>query len=389
MSKRYLKAKYIHIGNGTVLKDAGLVVNQNGIIEEIGEKLSIPKEKVEHFEGILCPGFINTHCHLELSHLKGKVQEHTQLNGFIQELQSIRMADKNTIEAAFYAADKEMQNEGIVAVGDICNDPFTFKCKKESPIFYHSFIELFAYDPAKAQSFFDKGWNIKKQANRIKISASIVPHAPYSVSNMLFKMITAIEGQEPISIHNQETASENELFQKGGGKMAEMLLQFGNKKENLHVSGRNSLPTYISNLPSDKPLLLVHNTFTTKEDVEFAEKAHSNLFWCFCPNANLYIENKLPNIPMFIKSGVRITLGTDSLASNYQLSILEEMKSIQKAYPSIPTSTLIQWGTKSGAEFLGLKDFGELKVNTNPGIVFINAIENGKFSEKSKARRIV
>lgn len=389
MSKRYLKAKYIHIGNGTVLKDASLVVNQNGIIEEIGEKLSIPKEKVEHFEGILCPGFINTHCHLELSHLKGKVQEHTQLNGFIQELQSIRMADKNTIEAAFYAADKEMQNEGIVAVGDICNDPFTFKCKKESPIFYHSFIELFAYSPEKAQIVFNKGQHLLKQAVQMGISASIVPHAPYSVSQKLFKMIAEIDNNRPLSVHNQETAAENELFQKASGKMAEMLLQFGNKKENLQASGKNSLPTYLSNLLNDKPLLLVHNTFTSKEDIEFAEDLHANLYWCFCPNANLYIENKLPDVPQFIASKVRITLGTDSLASNYQLSILEEMKSIQKAYPSIPTSTLIQWGTKSGAEFLGLKDFGELKVNTNPGIVFINAIENGKFSEKSKARRIV
>lgn len=389
MSKRFLQAPTVHLGNGKALEKGIIVLKEDGSIENIGQNLEVPSEKIEHFEGLLCPGFINTHCHLELSHLKGKVKEKTKLNGFIRELQSIRNAEKETIETAILTADSEMQKAGIVAVGDISNDAVTYQCKQDSSIYYHSFIELFAFNPAMAKKTFENGMALKKQAETKNIAASIVPHAPYSVSDLLFQKIATAKNNRILSIHNQETAAENELFQKGEGKMMEMLLKFGNQKDDFKASGKNSLPTYLSKLPAEKPLLLVHNTYSEKEDIAFAEKLHQNLYWCLCPNANLYIENRLPNIPGFINADVKITLGTDSLASNHQLSILEEMKTIQRVFPEISTAQLINWGTKNGADFLGLKQFGELKVGKKPGILQLQNIDGKQLGEKCTVNKII
>jgi len=125
-------------------------------------------------------------------------------------------------------------------------------------------------------------------------------------------------------------------------------------------------------LPQESPLLLVHNTFTSKQDIETAEEQHQNLYWCFCPKANLYIENKLPQIDLFFELGVKCTLGTDSLASNNSLSIWEEILSIRKAFPKIPLNTLINWATINGAQFLGIDNqFGSFEVGKKPGVNWI------------------
>ena len=122
----------------------------------------------------------------------------------------------------------------------------------------------------------------------------------------------------------------------------------------------------------DQKLLLVHNTASEQQDIEFVENYFSQAYWCLCPNANLYIENQLPEINLFRSNACKITLGTDSLASNRQLSIFEEIKTIQKHFPEIPLTELIRWGTMNGAEFLGLDHkLGSFGKGKNPGVVLI------------------
>jgi cytosine/adenosine deaminase-related metal-dependent hydrolase len=141
-------------------------------------------------------------------------------------------------------------------------------------------------------------------------------------------------------------------------------------------TGKSSLQSYLQRLSKETPLLLVHNTFTSKEDIDKAENIHQNLYWCFCPKANLFIENRLPNIPQFIEKGVKCALGTDSLASNDTLSIWEEIKTIKEQFPQIPMATLIQWGTLNGAEFLGIeKKYGSFEKGK---FASVNQLVNGE-----------
>lgn len=384
-----LKTDFLYANLLAPIKGGMVRITKNGTILEVGQQLDAGDSEVKYYPGALCPGFVNTHCHLELSHLKGKVKEKTELNGFIQELQSIREAENAVVKLAIEEADKEMEQEGILAIGDICNDAATFEFKQKSALFYHSFIELFSFDPEKANDAIAKGLEYKQQAEKLKHSASIVPHSPYSVSSPLFKLIAETENNSPLSIHNQETAAENELFQSASGKMAEMLQKFGFSADLIVAKNKNSIRSYLPMMPKDNPLLLVHNTYSTAADIAFAEKIHPNLFWCFCPNANLYIENKLPHIPDFIKEGVKCTLGTDSLASNHQLSILSEMKTIKKAFPEISTQKLIEWASKNGAAFLGLPNLGSFEKGKKPGIIWLQEMDNDQIGVNTKSSRLI
>jgi cytosine/adenosine deaminase-related metal-dependent hydrolase len=133
----------------------------------------------------------------------------------------------------------------------------------------------------------------------------------------------------------------------------------------------------------------VHNTFTSKEDLIYANSVQQELYWCLCPNANLYIEGKLPEIGLFLQSEAVITLGTDSLASNHQLSILDEMKVLQEK-ESVPLEKLLRWATLNGARFLGVDhQFGSFENGKQPGINLIEHMDGDQISAASHLRRLV
>lgn len=375
-----LKTDLLYTAVGEPIKNGMLRLDEKGTILEVGTQLQGEPSEVEYFKGGLCPGFVNTHCHLELSHLKGKIAAGKGLIEFIGSVQQQRAATEEEIQEAIIKADAEMQASGIVAVGDISNGNSTFAQKLKSKIHYHSFIELFGFDQSQATAILTRGKALKMEANARGLKASIVPHSPYSVSEKLFKLIAEAEHNSPLSIHNQENEAENEFYQKGNGAFYEMLQQFSVNTSHFKPSQQNSLNTYLNWLPK-KPLLLVHNTFTSETDLKAAQTMHPKLYWCFCARANQYIEKRLPNIKQFVEAGVKCTLGTDSLASNYGLSILDEMKTIQAKFPEVSTNTLIKWGCKNGAEFLGLNQLGSFEVGKRPGV---NQIEGLAIDEKLK-----
>jgi cytosine/adenosine deaminase-related metal-dependent hydrolase len=371
-----ISANYIFPGNNTPIKNGVIVIDNNGVVLDVlnPETDNINWDEVEQHDGIICPGFINTHCHIELSYLKGKVSEHTQLHGFVKELMSIREDfSKEERLTAIKLAEQEMLQNGIVAVGDISNGPSSFEQKAKEKLAYHTFVEVFGldiYDKEEENLVKDRlEWIIRHYHNSNRIS--MTAHAPYSLSPALVRMVNKTDAQL-LSIHNQETASENELFQSGSGFLFEQLSEFSKFIKTWKPTGKNSLPSFLPNYNSNKKLLLVHNTYTSVEDIAFAKKYSDNLYWCFCPNANEYIEGKQPEYDLFINE--KCTIGTDSLASNWGLSVLEELKTITKKNTTIPLETLIKWATINGAQFLGFDDkLGSIEKGKSPGI---NLIEN-------------
>ena len=126
-------------------------------------------------------------------------------------------------------------------------------------------------------------------------------------------------------------------------------------------------------LPVNNKLQLVHNTFTNQDDIFFATNYNQNLFWCFCVNANLYIENKVPNVNLFTQNNCTITLGTDSYASNWSLSIFDEIKTLHKHFPQIEWNDLLTYATLNGAKFLGVENkFGSIEKGKTPGLNLIS-----------------
>lgn len=392
---RKISADYIFPIASEPIKNGVITIDDNGIILNIEESNNQHSTiNIQHFEGIICPGFINTHCHLELSHMRAQVSEKAGMTGFIKELLGKRSSfSEIQIQDAIANADAEMVKNGIVAVGDISNNNDTFKQKAKSSIFYHTFIEVFDFNPEKADEIFAKTLDLGKQLKQL--SHSIVPHAPYSVSEKLFRLISeeAVKKNSIISIHNQESLGESELFISHSGPMFEAFSRMGINLELIPKTGLNSLRTTFQKLPLSQKILLVHNTFTSKEDLQWATSPNSplptpNLFWCTCPNANLYIENKLPNYDIFIEENASVTIGTDSLASNWSLSILDELKTITKHYPKIPLQTLLTWATKNGADFLGLNQLGTIEKGKKPGLNLLKNVDGMMITEKTEVVKL-
>ncbi len=380
---QYLSADRIYTGNGDFLENKVLQLSDDGRIEAILNNADCDDVDVKYFKGVICPGFINTHCHLELSHMRSKVATGTGLIPFISNVVKFRDIPQEEIDEAIQLADQEMYNSGIVAVGDISNKADTLSTKRKSQIRYYTFVEMFDF---MQESMTDSSIQQYEEVYALfedspKDKKTRVPHSPYSVSRKLYKHISEnTSAEETISIHNQETPAENEMFLKGTGDFLEFFKSFGFPLENFRGIDKTSVHYIIENLPREKKVLLIHNSLSTGEDIKAAESYFDQVFWASCPNANLYIENILPDYSAFIEEGVKMTLGTDSLTSNWQLSILEEMKTILRYKSYLSFDMLIQWATKNGAEALGYaNELGVIEIGKKPGLVHIDAdIENGE-----------
>jgi aminodeoxyfutalosine deaminase len=375
------------IQNGTItIDDDGTILNTEAGLQE----------GAEHYSGIICPGFINAHCHLELSHMLAQVSENKGMTGFITELISKRTAfAEEIIQKAISDSEEKMIRNGIVAVGDISNNNSTFSQKAKKNLIYHTFIEIFSMDPAKAEEIFENGKKLSAELEQAGLSGSIVPHAPYTMSEELLKCINkeAAVSNGILTIHNQESEGESELFMSNSGVMYETFKAMGIKTELMRKTGINSLRSTLPHLDNASKLLLVHNTYTSKEDILWTLANISGLktpglFWCTCPNANIYIENRLPDYNAFIETNARMTIGTDSLASNWSLSILDELKTITKQYPSIPLQTLLTWATMNGAEFLGLEQLGTIEKGKKPGLNLLKNTEGLKITEQTEVVKL-
>ncbi|NQY09611.1 MAG: amidohydrolase family protein [Flavobacteriales bacterium] len=385
-----ISADYIYTLTQPPIKNGVVVVDDNGTVVEVLESRA-GVDDVEIYQGIICPGFVNTHCHLELSYLKDKVATGTGIADYILAVQKLKSEGDEVKLAAIEAADKEMIENGIVAVGDISNTNVSFSQKLKSEIKYHTFIEVFGFNPDYAQPIIEGAKETAKELIAMSLDWSIVPHSPYSVSEKLFDEIMefAKSAYSPMCVHNQESEAENEMFLKGTGNLIEMKKAMGTEVPSWKSTGNRAIETTINNLASENNLLLVHNTFTNVEDMQFAQSKSDYLYWCMCPNANMYIEGALPDVYMFEDAGVKITLGTDSLGSNYSLSILDEMKTISKYYNQVTLESLLTWGCKNGAEFLGHESsLGTIEVGKKPGLNLISGLQQGLLTKESRVTKL-
>ena len=392
-----ISADYIFTIASSPIKNGILIFENDGKINDVLQPSEInSKDDIKKYKGVICPGFINTHSHIELSYLKNQIKKNQGLGDFVVEVQkSKKKFDKEFIVEAIKKAEEEMLSSGIVAVGDISNTSLSFSMKEKSKLNFYTFLEIYGSGPNIAEEKFQKSLDLYSQIISQKNNniASIVPHAPYSVSDILFKKIKefSIQNNALISIHHQESSDENSFFKNKTGKIVEILKKFGSSLSHFHATGLSPLQSITSFLPKQNKLLLVHNTFSKPEDIDFAIENFKNLYWCFCPNANLFIENRLPDIPEFINKKAKITIGTDSYASNETLSVLEEIKTISKHYPEIKLQELLLWATLNGAEFLGFDEkFGSFEKKKKPGINLIENIDlkNMRIVKESRIRVI-
>jgi aminodeoxyfutalosine deaminase len=436
MTYRKFKADYLFTGFELAAPDAVLITAADGIVEAIVPAAEAG-EDVETVHGLLSPGFINCHCHLELSHMKGRLPEGSGLVDFLSAVIRGRgqagEADGTggaaggtggaaggtvsggsgaaaggvvSAEAAIAAAEQEMLDGGIVAVGDICNTTDTIPQKANARLFYHNFIETMGFIDGGAANRFAHSvgvFNAFAEAYAIPIeSNSIVPHAPYSVSAALFRLIAGFPGNHLLTIHNQESEAENEFLLGGKGDFLRLYQLLGLDVSFFHGTGKRSLEGFLPYFGRNQTLILVHNVATTAADLMAAgggmmadaggmiTSGGPDLYFCLCPNANLYIGGRLPDIGMLLGQRDRLVVGTDSLASNHRLSILEELKTLQRTFPELSTPTLLRWATANGARALQLETLlGSFSAGKQPGVLLIEDLAGDRFQAATRVRRLL
>ena len=392
MSYRKLKADYLFDGYQMLPDNSVLICDHHGTIEGIVHK-SQAGDNIEEFKGMIVPGFVNCHCHLELSHLWGMIPEKQGLIKFLLSVMSQRFQPSASIVESMLNAEREMMVAGIVAVGDISNTIDSGFIKIAKRLDYSQFIELLGWAPKMAGERYEAAKKLADEFMNLGLDEkhlSLVPHAPYSVSVELWDLMKAGFRGKTVTIHNQESLAENEFFTTGNGDLNHLYTEMKMDNSHFKAPGSRSLPYYLSKLTEAERILLVHNTYMEEADLVKACNFNDRLFLCLCPNANLYIENRLPDIPLFLKHTDRIVLGTDSLASNHQLSILEEMKSIKKIFPATTSAEMLVWATSNGAKALSFNSkFGDFVKGKNSGVVLIENLAGSEIGQESTCRKIV
>ncbi len=380
----YLKFKADKIFNGTQFleEDKVLITDEIGRIQEF---VSVEEagDGIQRFNGILSPGFVNCHCHLELSHLKNVIPPHTGLIDFLCSVVTKRDFPADTIQKEIIKAENEMFENGIVAVGDIGNTADTLIVKQKSKIRWQNFVEVLSLTDEKADENFKQ---YKSIATHLEIGlsssplnhrTSIVPHAPYTISPKTFQLINEATKNKIISIHNQEHPAEDELYKTGGGEYLRFFKIFGLDKSPFPVTGKSSIRSVLPYFNNGQTIFLIHNTFMPEDDIvwanEYAKVTGLKLVYCVCINANLYIENKVPPIDLLMKHNCHIVIGTDSYSSNWQLSIAKEIESIQKYFPHIALEVILRWATSNGATALQFdNELGNFEKGKRSGIILID-----------------
>ena len=392
-----IAAKYIYtLDSQEPIINGFIEYNSDGEILNIGKSPNIDSETI-YYEGAIIPGMVNTHCHIELSHLEGKFQKYTGMAGFIDQINALR--DSKTREEKIVALTKwidKLWNDGVSAMGDISNGSDSFKAKSESPMYFRTFLEVFGSEPKDSDSVIDMVLTLTKEATDLGLDAAPTPHSCYTTSPQLLTA-SAAEGLKSgyISYHSQESQEEEDMILTGTGALADNRRRYNMSMP--PVTGNSALKYFLERIKliQDEKIsgkvLLVHNVCLSQSDIDATKEVLEQVYWAICPISNIFIHNTLPPVDLMRKNDLKITLGTDSLSSNDDLDMVKEMYCLQSNFKDLSLNEMLIWTCRNGAEFLEKLDkLGTLEIGKNPGIVFIDNIDpNGRLTQESRSHRII
>jgi cytosine/adenosine deaminase-related metal-dependent hydrolase len=327
--------------------------------------------------------------------MKGLFRKGTGMAGFIDQINELR--DTKSLEEKVRDLSEAMDSlweQGVVAMADISNCDDSFAVKARHPMYTRTFLEVFGTEPEDCGAVMDGVRKLKAVADGFGIDAAPTPHACYTMSPELVTAVS-VEGLKSgfLSFHSEETEEEEEMLKYGSGKMWENRRKAGMSVP--PVTGKSSLLYFIDRLlagrpaPFDEHILLVHECCLDQEGIDAAKAVMNHPFVAVCPLSNLFIHNALPPIDLMRRNALKICVGTDSLSSNDDLNIVDELYCLQRNFPEVPLGELLTWASRNGAEFLAKPEFGILEPGRRPGLVLIDHLDaDGRLTAASKSSRL-
>lgn len=377
---RRIASHKLLLADGSLVDNPVVAVADDGRIEAVGQASDIDSlAGVEFYGGLLMPGFVNAHCHLELSHLRGAVPRRCGFAGFVQAMGSLRgrFTDGERRAAASAAAAK-MWHEGVAAVGDISNGDISFAAKSDSPLRFRNWAEVFGLAARSDEP-------VRRLVEQR--GATVTPHSTYSVQDGLFRSICSRPDDAPLSIHFLESRGEAELYE-GRGELAAWYERQGWSCDFMHWG--SPARRIVGSVPRDRSVMLVHNCFLTQEDIDtIMSHFTAPVWWCVCPRSNDYIAGAEPPVGLLRRNGLNICVGTDSLASNDSLSMVAEVRALEG---KMPLAEALAAATRGGAEALGFgAELGRIEAGCRPGLTVLTGVDFATMTLRpdASARRIV
>lgn len=394
---RRIAAPFVYtLDSKAPLRDAFVEFDEDGTILSVGESEDFSSEK-EVFDGAITPGFVNAHCHLELSYMKGLFRKGSGMAGFIDQINALRDTKSDAEKKADikFWIDR-MWDQGVSAMGDISNCADSFAIKASSRMYVRTFLEVFGTEPSDCQSVMDSVSQLNEKARSFHIDAAPTPHSCYTMSPELLTASSAAGLKSGfLSYHSEESPEEEEMMESGSGPMFENRKKAGMSMP--PVTGQSSLLYFIDRLEKAHPapfgehILLVHEVCLNQEGIDAVKATMTHPFIALCPLSNLFIHNALPPVELMRCNAMKITVGTDSLSSNDDLNMVRELFCLQENFPEVPVNELFTWACLNGAEFLGKeRELGSIACGKKPGLVFVDHISGkGSLTTASSSRRII
>ena len=392
-----IAAEYVYPLDGRgPLRNGFVEFDTDGTITAVGESRDPSAEEVFH-RGAIVPGFVNTHCHLELSYMLGLFRKGTGMAGFIDQINALR--DTKSMEDKLSDIRHWMDvmwDRGVSAMADISNCADSFAVKKASPMYTRTFLEVFGTEPGDCPSVMAAVEELQAVADSYGLDASPTPHACYTMSPELVTAASAAGLKSGfLSYHSEETEEEEVMVKYGRGAMWDNRKAAGMSVP--PVTGQSSLIYFLECLekahpaPFEEHILLVHEVCMDQEGIDAVKKVMTHPYIALCPCSNIFIHNALPPVWLMRSNGLKLTVGTDSLSSNDDLDMVREIFCLQENFKGLELQELLSWACLNGAEFLSKEALlGSLEIGKRPGVVLIDNLDaDGRLTSGSTSHRIV
>ena len=320
----------------------------------------------------ILPGLVNAHVHLELSWMRGQVGAGTSMPVWASRLMALRRAVGSEPAEPIAQAIAEARASGTALVGDITNTLAAHAPLLRSRMAAMIFRELLGFSvEAPDEPIAAAQRQIAALPPSDRVRCGIVPHAPYSVSPRLLAAIADATSAMPLSIHLGESVEELEFLQEGSGAWREILQSVGAWNPAWRPPGRAPV-AYLDEAGLLGPrLLAVHGVHLT--DRELARLAGAQATVVTCPRSNRWTGAGDPPVERFYASGVRVAIGTDSLASVDSLNMFDEIAAVRRLAPSVPASRILRSATLDGAAALGFgSDLGSIEPGKRAALIAID-----------------
>jgi aminodeoxyfutalosine deaminase len=339
------------VPGGVITIDRDIIVSvseyHGGVVEDLGNVAVLP-------------GLVNAHTHLELSWMRGQVPTSTSMPAWVASLMALRRSVIHEPSEPIVSAIAEARTTGTSLVGDVTNTFATYGPLLDSQLSAAVFRELLGFSvPDPDGTIATTLQQILELTPVARLRPLIAPHAQYSVSAALLRAIAKASAGKPVSVHLGESAQEIEFLRSGTGEWRALL-------ESLGVWNPTWTPPacgpveYLERqgLVNDR-LLAVHGVRFAEDDINRLRAAGATIVTC--PRSNAWTGAGEPPIDRFYASGVRVAIGTDSLASVQDLNLFHEIAEVRRLAPAIPASQILRSATLNGAEALGFgSDLGAL-----------------------------